>query len=109
MLSGCGTPYLSRLEADSFQGSERHVALVGELGEPADDPATHTQNKEGLSGHVQRDSVGEEGVLPLTLWHWAPSKERTDPRRRGQNSSRRTSPPMPLASLHTRGQRENTD
>lgn len=47
MLSGCGSLYLSGLEANSFQGSERDVALVGELGESTDDPATHTQGKEG--------------------------------------------------------------
>lgn len=45
MLSGCGSLYLSCLEADGFQGSERHVVLVGELGESADDPAAHAHGE----------------------------------------------------------------
>lgn len=35
-----GGPHLSGLEADGLQGSKGQVALVGELGEPADDPVT---------------------------------------------------------------------
>lgn len=33
-------PHLSGLEADGLQGSKGQVALVGELGEPTDDPGT---------------------------------------------------------------------
>lgn len=35
-----GGPHLSGLEADGLQGSKGQVALVGELGEPTDDPGT---------------------------------------------------------------------
>lgn len=68
-LSKGGTFYLSRLKADGFEGSERHVAFVGELSESADDPATQTHKDKRGKRVVQCDSLDVWSVLHLTLWH----------------------------------------